>query len=68
MNKDLLKTFKSEEDLRHYLKVNGMSGKALDKWVNEWKNPSPKDFSTKKVKTTMISTSEDETVESKNEN
>ena len=37
MNKDLLVTFKTEDDLKHYLRVNGISGNAFDKWVEEWK-------------------------------
>tara|TARA_Y100001963_G_scaffold45201_1_gene63658 strand:- start:3195 stop:3401 length:207 start_codon:yes stop_codon:yes gene_type:complete len=68
MNKDLLVTFKTEDDLKHYLRVNGISGNAFDKWVEEWKNPSEKVVDTKETKNTMISTASDETVESKDDN
>jgi hypothetical protein len=64
MNKDILKLFDKESDLRHYLKVNGHDNAAIERAVKNWKNP------VREVPTeirTVIRPDVDESVESKNE-
>ena len=60
---DKLKLFDLEGDLRHYLKVNGLKGSAVDESITRWKSIS-KDSSPSE-KTTMVVTETDTTVETK---
>ena len=38
INTDKLKLFENEGDLRAYLKVNGISGAAIDEHIAAWKS------------------------------
>ena len=62
INKDKLKLFDNEGDLRDYLKINGISGSAIDEHLTEWKSVK-KEKPTKKI--TMVATETDTTVETK---
>ena len=60
---DKLKLFDNEGDLKAYLKVNGISGGAIDKHIADWKSAKSSEAPTKKV--TMVATETDTTVETK---
>lgn len=59
---DKLKIFKDEGELRNYLKINGITGSAIEEHIMTWKSGSS-EKSTKKV--TMVTTETDTTVETK---
>tara|TARA_A100001391_G_scaffold160812_1_gene119526 strand:- start:148 stop:342 length:195 start_codon:yes stop_codon:yes gene_type:complete len=62
INTDKLKLFENEGDLRAYLKVNGISGAAIDEHIAAWKSAG----SEKPIqKVTMVATETDATVETK---
>tara|TARA_Y100000361_G_scaffold152986_1_gene173699 strand:+ start:118 stop:312 length:195 start_codon:yes stop_codon:yes gene_type:complete len=59
---DKLKIFKEEGELRNYLKINGISGAAIEEHIMMWKSGS----SEKSIeKVTMVATETDTTVETK---
>jgi hypothetical protein len=63
ISKDKLKAFDNEGDLRAYLKINGISGTAIDEHIAEWNSSDTTEKPTKKV--TMVTTETDTTVETK---
>ena len=63
MNTDKLKLFKSEEEVKHYARVNGYDEKDAKKMLNDWNNLSTED--SKKKKISMFTPESDNTVEKK---
>ena len=59
---DKLKLFSNEDELKRYLKVNGITGAAVTETIADWK-ASKKEKPRKKV--TMVATETDTTVETK---
>ena len=50
MNTDKLKLFKSEEEVKHYARVNGYDEKDAKKMLNDWNNLSTEDSKKSKKK------------------
>jgi hypothetical protein len=63
MNTDKLKLFTSEEELRRYLRVNGMDIGAIEKTVAEWSNLDKSSDSSSTEKVAMLDLSNIETKE-----
>lgn len=60
---DKLKVFENEGDLRAYLKINGITGSAVDEHIAEWRSADKNEKPAKKV--TMVTTETDNSVETK---
>ena len=63
INKDKLKLFFFFFELRNYLKINGISGSAVEEHIADWASSESNDASTKKV--TMVASETDNSVETK---
>ena len=66
MNTDKLKLFKSEEEVKHYARVNGYDENDAKKMLDDWNNlGSENSKKSKKQKVSMVTPESDNTVEKK---
>ena len=66
MNTDKLKLFKSEEEVKHYARVNGYDENDAKKMLDDWNNLGAEDNKkSKKKKVSMFTPESDNTVEKK---
>ena len=65
MNIDKLKLFKSEEEVKHYARVNGYDVAEADAMLAQWEAMDKAAPAAKNKKVTMMSPDEDDTVEIK---